>query len=526
MIPVLSSGQMRAADRAAIAGGVSSLQLMENAATALSEEITGAYPGWRRVVVVCGPGNNGGDGLAAARLLARRGLAISIFTLSDLAGYRGDAAENLSLARAAGLEFKPLTPAGASAPFARELSAADGVVDALFGTGLSRGLSGPAARVVSGINSAGRPVVAADLPSGLSGDSGELLGPCVVAARTVAFAAPKRCHVLFPARGRCGRIVVRDIGIPREILLRQKSRLAVTSPEDISALLPPRPPDSHKADFGRLAIVAGSRGKAGAAVLAARGALRSGVGLVTVFCPASIEATVVGALPETMTHALPEAEGALAAEGAAEMLEILRDLDAAVVGPGLGTAPGTVTLLERLLAARVSLVCDADALNAFAGNARVFSRRRAATVLTPHPGEAGRLLGTSSREVQRDRLAAASALARRARAVVLLKGAASLTATPKGRITVNPTGTALMSSAGSGDVLAGSIGALLAGGIDPEPATFVAAYLHGAAGERLAETRGDAGLLARELADTIPVVRAALCAALGQRRETQGEDEE
>jgi len=524
VIPVLDCREMRAADRSAIAGGTPSLELMENAATALAEEITGAYSGWRRVLVACGPGNNGGDGLAAARLLAQRGLAVSIFTLSDPACYRGDAAGNAARARATGLELKPLIGPGARAAFARELSAADGVVDALFGTGLSRGLSGPAAQAVSTINSAGRPVVAADLPSGLSGDSGELLGPCVVATRTVAFAAPKRCHVLFPARGRCGRVVVRDIGISQEILLRQKSRLMVTAPEDVSALLPPRPADSHKASFGRLGIVAGSRGKAGAAVLTARGALRSGVGLVTVFCPVSIEATVVGALPETMTHALPEREGALAAEGAAEMIETLRDFDAAVVGPGLGTAHGTVMLLERLIASRVPLVCDADALNAFAKNPRAFSRRRAATILTPHPGEAGRLLGISSGEVQQDRLAAARALAHRTRAVVLLKGASSLVATREGRVTVNPTGTALMSTAGSGDVLAGSIGALLAGGMDPESATVVAAYLHGAAGERLAETLGDAGLLAGELADALPLARAALAGEPGSGKRKTGDD--
>jgi len=516
---------MRAADRAAVAAGVPSLQLMENAAAALCEEICGAYPGWRRIVVVCGPGNNGGDGLAAARLLIRRGLTVSVFTLSDPGEYRGDASENATRAQSAGLELKPLNRVGAGQAFARELSATDGVVDALFGTGLSRGLSGPAARAVSAINAAGRPVVAADLPSGLSGDGAEVPGPCVVAARTVAFAALKLCHVLFPARARCGQIVVRDIGISRQILLRQKSRLEATSPEDVRTLLPARPPDSHKADFGRLAIFAGSRGKAGAAVLAARGALRSGAGLVTVLCPASIEATVVGALPEAMTHGLPEEPpGVLAAEGAREALEFVKDQNAAVIGPGLGTAPETVLFVTRLLGAQVPFVCDADALNAFPSKPGAFARRRAATVLTPHPGEAGRLLGISSRQIQKDRLAAARALARRARSVVLLKGAASLTSTPNGRVIVNRTGTPLMSSAGSGDVLAGAIGALLAAGLDPGPAALVAAYLHGAAGEKLARTRGDAGLLARELADAIPLVRAQIRAGEAPGREGSGEE--
>ena len=352
--------------------------------------------------------------------------------------------------------------------------------------------------------------MAADLPSGLSADAGRLLGPAVEASLTVAFAAPKPAHVFWPARGRCGRVVVRDIGIPRRLLLDRAGSLALPEERDIRSWLPPRPADSHKGDFGRLAIVAGSRGKAGAAILAARGALRAGAGLVTVFCPGSIEASIVSGLPEAMTRALLEKDGAIA-EGASEVaLEALEDFDAAVAGPGLGTAPGTVLFLERLLAAKVPLVCDADALNAFAGRSRAFARRSAATVLTPHPGEAARLLASSGAAVQEDRQGALTKLARATRSVVLLKGAASLTLGPSGRVTVNPTGTPLMSTAGSGDVLAGAIGAFLAAGLPAERAAIAGAYLHGSAGERLSESLGDAGLLARELADALPLVRRAL----------------
>jgi hydroxyethylthiazole kinase-like uncharacterized protein yjeF len=515
VIPVLDSRQMRAADRAAIKAGVAPLELMENAASALVEELTAAWPGARRVAVVCGPGNNGGDGLAAARLLAAYGVSPRVFTLRDPGEYRGDAGENVSRAREAGLELTSLSAPRALRGLANALAACDLVVDALFGTGLSRGLEGSAAAAVGAINGAGRPVIAADLPSGLSADTGELLGLCVRADMTVAFAAAKRCHVLPPARSLCGRLIVRQIGIPAEILARQKTRLAISQACDIAAALPPRSADSHKGDFGRLAVVAGSRGKTGAAALAARGALRAGAGLVTVFCPASVEQAVVAALPETMTRGLPDRGGQLAEEAEAVLGQALSQFDAAAVGPGLGTSPGVVAVLRRLLKSGLPLLCDADALNALPGNPRAFARR-APTILTPHPGEAGRLLRASTRSIQSDRLGAASALARRSAAVVVLKGSGSLIATPRGRVTVNPTGTPLMSTAGVGDVLTGVGGALLAGGLDAETAAIVAAYLHGAAGELLALELGDAGLLASELADAVPRARKQLSAVSSQ----------
>jgi NAD(P)H-hydrate epimerase len=509
VIPILDARRMRAADRAAIRGGVPSDRLMENAAEALVEELVRAGSWEETVVVVCGPGNNGGDGLAAARLLAGRGIPVAVFTLGDPDAYRGDAARNAARARAAGLQLTPIARAGTGTALARILSKAGAVVDALFGTGLTRPLTGRAARIVEAINKAGRLVVAADLPSGLSADSGRLLGPAVRAGLTVAFGAAKPAHVFWPARGYCGRVVVRDIGIPaRE--LGSGTKLSLVEARDIRAWLPARPSDSHKGTFGRLAIVAGSRGKSGAAVLTARGALRAGAGLVTVFCPASIESMIVAALPEAMTRGLAEEDGALAAAASGPLLEALGDFDAAVAGPGLGTARGTVRVVEELMAVGCPLLLDADALNAFGGRARRLSRRRSPTLLTPHPGEAARLLGTTGAAVQADRLAAVTKLARASGAVVLLKGASSLTGVPSGRVTVNPTGTPLMATAGSGDVLAGAAGALLAGGCPAERAAIAAAYLHGSAGERLSRTLGDAGLLARELADALPPARRAL----------------
>ncbi len=512
MIPVLDARQMRAADAAAIRSGTPALTLMENAASALAEETIAAFPAARRIVVACGPGNNGGDGLACARILAESGIDIDLYCLIDPSSYGGDPAVNLERAEAAGLEARSLASRSGSAlrRFEQDLGRADAVVDALFGTGLSRGLTGRAARAVEAIRASGKPVVAADLPSGLSADSGEIPGVALQAVLTVAFAAPKYCHFLPPARGLCGRIVVRDIGISRRSLERRGSRTRFAEPADVARLLPPRRTDSNKGDFGKLAVVAGSRGKAGAAVLAARGALRAGAGLVTILCPGSIETVAVSSLPEAMTRALPDRDGAFASEAAARVARALEGFDAAVVGPGISTAESVLEFVRAVLGTALPLVCDADALNVFAGKAGAFSRRRAPTILTPHPGEAGRLLGVTAADVQKDRLGSARRLARTARAVVVLKGEGTLVATPAGRVTVNLTGTPLLSTGGSGDVLAGAIGALLASGLAAEDAAIAAVFLHGAAAEKLAEKLGDAGLLTSELADALPEARLAV----------------
>jgi ADP-dependent NAD(P)H-hydrate dehydratase / NAD(P)H-hydrate epimerase len=511
VIPVLDARQMRAAEAAAIRGGVSAATLMENAARGVADLIGRDFAAWRRIVVVCGPGNNGGDGLAAARLLERMRFSVRVFTLRDPDVYRGDAAENALRARKAGIALESLSGARGVSALSRALAEADGVVDALFGTGLDRPLAGTAARVVASINAAGRPVVSADVPSGLSSDTGEIRGKTIHASATVAFAAPKVCHAFPPARRQCGKLVVADIGIPLESLGGRRHRLYLATTDAVRRLLPPRDSGAHKRDFGSVAVIAGSRGKTGAAILAARGALRAGAGLVTVLCPASLESVIVGALPEAMTVGVAEEDGSLAAGAGGDLVARLEDFDAAVLGPGVGTSPGAVSAIRAVVSrSRLPLVLDADGLNAFAGRTRALARRRGPTVATPHPGEAGRLLGTPAGAVQSDRLAAARRLAKDARCCIVLKGEASLIATPDGRVVVNPTGTPLLATAGSGDVLAGAIGALLAGGLGEAESAAAAAFLHGAAGERLARTLGDAGLLAAELADSLPRVRRSL----------------
>ena len=441
MIPVLKAAAMRAADGATIRSGVPSSELMENAGTALVETLRARYPDWARVVVVCGPGNNGGDGLVAARLLAFAGVRVRVFSLGDPSAYRGDPAENLARLRALQIVPEPLGDPAARRRLARELSDAAGVVDALFGTGLSRPLSGEAARVVAALNASGRPVVAADVPSGLFSDGGAVAGPAVRAALTVAFGAPKPCHVLPPASAACGRLEVVEIGITRRTLALETraDRFRMVERQDVAAKLPSRSLESHKGDFGRLAVIAGSRGKAGAALLAARGALRGGAGLVTIFCAESHWPLCVAGLPEAMAEPLPEREGAIDESAAAGAIRTLRNFDAAVIGPGLGTAAGTKAFVARLLAGtRIPIVADADALNAFQGRPDRL-KRRAPLVFTPHPGEAGRLLDLPAKRIQDDRLGAVRSLARRTGGTAVLKGAHTLISDRAGRVDEDPT---------------------------------------------------------------------------------------
>lgn len=504
---ILTSEEMAAVDRAAQRGGIPSRALMERAAEGIVEMAREVRPGAGNVAVICGPGNNGGDGLAAARLWRAAGANVRVVTLEAPGRFRGDARANWEAARSAGVPA--LEWAKEPAASARALAGADLIVDALFGTGLSRALSGPARRLVDAANRSGRPILAIDVPSGLSGDSGRRIGAAISARWTGAIAALKRCHVLYPARENCGDVAVVDIGIPDALVETRRHRFAMIGADEISPLFPARRPDAHKGDFGRVAIVAGSRGKAGAALLCGTGALRAGAGLVTIAAPASIERGFLPRLPEAMTLPLPEDGGALSPEAAPAVADLLKGMDAAGAGPGIGTGPGAAAVVAALIDARVPAVFDADALNLPSGP-EAFRRRRAPTILTPHPGEAGRLLGRSIREVQADRPAAAAELARRSRSVVVLKGAPTLTADPSGMLWCNGSGSPALAKGGTGDVLTGIAASFLAQGLEVSDAAVAAVFVHGLAGEAAGEASGERGALASEVADAVGRVLAAL----------------
>ena len=518
MIPVVTAAEMRDADRSTIEEiGLPGAVLMESAGAAVARAIGERFPGVRRPVVLCGKGNNGGDGFVVARHLG--GLKPSVFLLGPRAEVRGDARIHLGVFERSGGTLLEVADEAAWAAARATVFGADLLVDALLGTGLKQepsGLVGQAIRDLAQRPEPDRsPLVAVDIPSGLSSDNGETPWTTLTAALTVTFAAPKYGHVLPPACERVGELVVADIGIPR--LLVEGARLWLLEAADAARVFPPRPPGAHKGTFGHVLVIAGSVGKTGAAVLAATAALRTGAGLVTVATPAPALPIVAAARAEAMTEPLPvDASGALDAAAVTRALALAKDRDAVVLGPGLGQEAGTRAFVRELVRrCPVPLLVDADGLNALAPSAREKDatdalRRSAPTVVTPHPGEMARLVSTSASEVQRRRLETARAFAMETGAVVLLKGQRTIVARSDGRAAVNPTGNAGMATGGTGDALSGIIGALLARGCDAWTASTAGAYLHGLAGDEAAARLGQESLLAGDVVSHLPRAFRAL----------------
>jgi hydroxyethylthiazole kinase-like uncharacterized protein yjeF len=505
---LVGSAEMRAIDRAAIDGlGVPAAALMEQAGAAVAVEAASLLGPGGRVQVVCGGGNNGGDGYVAARRLLAAGRRVEVLALVPAERLSPDSAAMRAAAAAAGV---PIADAGAH-PGPIAAAGGDVVVDALLGTGLGRAPEGAFAEAIAAIvaaRAAGARVLAVDVPSGLSADTGRPLGPCVRADRTVTFAFPKRGLVVYPGASLAGELTVAEIGLPAEAAARVPVEAEVLYQDDARALVPPRGPEAHKGDAGRLLVVAGSAGKTGAAHLALSGALRGGVGLVTLATRADALAAATAGRPEAMGTVLP-GQGPLGPDDLEPLLEAARGVDALVVGPGIPRGPATGPLLRELLArARVPAALDADALNALAESPGGAAGLGVPAVLTPHPGEMARLVGRTIGEVQADRLGLATASARAWGATVVLKGARTVVADPQGPPAVIPTGNPGMATGGTGDVLAGLVGALLAGGLSPRDAGRAAAWVHGRAGDLAARRLGQRGMLAGDLADAIGEVWA------------------
>jgi NAD(P)H-hydrate epimerase len=512
VIPVLTAEEMRRADRETIEhAGVPGPVLMENAGAAVARVVGERFPRAEHVVVLCGKGNNGGDGFVVTRHLVPRAEALLLASRSDVAG---DVHLQLVSCERSGGRVTEVPDAAAWAAMRTCVDKADLIVDALLGTGLRTrplGLVAEAIETVRRRAADGIPVVAVDLPSGLPSDSGDVDWPTVCATVTVTFAAPKRGHVLPPACDRVGDLVVADIGISQDALAAVRASLFLLEDADAAAAFPRRPRAAHKGHFGHVLVVAGSVGKTGAAVLAAGASLRAGAGLVTVATPEPCLPMVAAARAEVMTEPLPAGRaGGLALEGLARALSLAAERDAVVLGPGLGQDPATRAFVRAFIrSCPVPLLVDADGLNALAprdgepGDLQAL-RREQPTVLTPHPGEMSRLISRAVPEIQRQRPEAAAGLARETGAVVVLKGERTVVAdTTEGRTAVSPTGNPGMATGGTGDVLAGMVGALLARHGAWRAAT-AAVYLHGKAGDLVARRRGEDGLIAGDLVEAIP----------------------
>lgn len=502
---------VREADRIAIEEmGIPSLALMENAARAIAaalEEELGPEA-LRRPLVLCGKGNNGGDGMAVARLLKAAGHEPSVVLVAPLDTLSGDAAAQAERLGSASVPLRTLDPVREEGALSQALREATLVVDALLGTGIHAPAQGGYAAAIGAVNASGLPVASVDIPSGLSGDALAPIGPAVRAGLTLTLALAK--PVLFTPEGApyCGRVRLLDIGIPAEVSARVEPAGELLDEAWARPFFQARPSGAHKGTVGRVLLVAGSRGKSGAAVLAARGALRAGAGLVTVATPPSAQNAVASALPEAMTLPLPEtAQGTLSMDALVPLLDFCAQVEAVGLGPGLGQEAETAALSRELFRrAPVPAVVDADGLNAFAGHGQALGHHEAPRLLTPHPGEMGRLSGLPAREVVASRYELVPRKAGEWDAAILLKGFRTLVAAPGEIWKMNLSGGPHMAGPGFGDVLTGVAAALLARGLRTAQAAALAAWWHGAAADLAFERLGGYGLLAGEAADALPAV--------------------
>ena len=488
--------------------------LMENAGLQLYAFLQQAYPDLavRHLLLLCGKGNNGGDAFVLARHLKNRGVPFESLLFGRASEVRGSALANLEALNALGVTPREV-PDGKDWNAARPLlEGSDLVIDGILGTGLSRPVDGFLAAVIRDINDAGVDVVSVDIPSGLFGSSPEVSGPCIAADHTVTFARPKIPHIFPPAEPLCGELHVVDISIPPAAIEEEGVDLHLLREEDLIPLVPTRNAESHKGTYGHALVVAGSRGKGGAARMVALGALRAGCGLVTAAVPTGIQASFVTKAMEAMTEGLPETpEGTLSSRGIDHILKLLEGKGVLALGPGLTTHPEIEKLVQDLVErATLPVVLDADGINVFAGSPDRLSGRERPLVLTPHPGEMARLLGLETTAVQARRVELTRRFAVDHCCHLVLKGHRSLIGTPSGRVYVNTTGNPGMATGGSGDVLTGILAGLITQGVEIEAAVKLGVYLHGLAGDLAAARVGEMPLIGRDILSRIPKALAWL----------------
>ena len=507
LTPLPDAEAMRAVDRWAIdERGVPSLDLMERAGEGVARAVEDLAPDGP-VRVFCGRGNNGGDGLVAARLLRAAGRTVDVILVSDPSELSPDARANLERLEAPGplgLDLRPWGGEGGPAP-----AAPSACVDALLGTGSSGQPRGAVLEAIEALNGAGAPVVAVDAPSGVDASTGVVAGEAVRASLTVTFHAAKPGLWINPGKGHAGEVVVVDIGVPRGAPLSATVGLI---DDAISDELPRRGRAWTKFRSGQVVVVGGSRGLSGAPTMAGRAGMRAGAGYVTVCTPTSVQPIVAASgSPELLTLALAEEDGALSPAAVAGALDATGRGGILALGPGLGRNGGALAFARELAAqADVPMVLDADGLNAHAGRLQTLTARTQPSVLTPHAGELGRLLEVSSEEIERERLRRVREAAKSSQAVVVLKGDDSLIADSDGTVAVSRGGTPALATAGTGDVLTGAVAAMLAQGLEPFAAAATAVWLHARAGQLAARRAGAVeGVIATDVIEALPAARAS-----------------
>ncbi|MBI5192153.1 MAG: NAD(P)H-hydrate dehydratase [Nitrospirae bacterium] len=560
---IATAQQMRNIDkRAADKYCIPSLLLMENAAHGILriiEENYGPIKG-RKITIVCGKGNNGGDGLAVARLLHNRDAVVQVILLTNIEGnpplfsrggmggvflseLKGDAETNLNIALKMGINIAIPSPLagelqlnsyqipppsfagggrrgdkGEGDSFSSNISSYDIwavrnslnhsylIIDAIFGTGLSAHVKEEHLEIIELINDSGRPVISVDIPTGINSDTGEVMGDAVKADATITFAIPKRGHFLYPGSELTGRLHIVDISIPEQAIEEEGICLNLLTEDDMTRLIPDRLPNSHKGSFGHVLVIAGSLGKGGAAAMTSLSCLKTGAGLVTLATPESVQPVIAGRIMEAMTCPLPETdEHTIGFQAIEKITEIAKDKDVVAIGPGLTTNGETVEVIRKIInELNVPVVIDADGINAFISATELLKNRKTFTILTPHPGEMAGLTGKSSSDIQKDRIGIARDFAINYGIILILKGAHTIIAEPSGTVYINPTGNPGMATAGTGDALTGIIAGLIAQNIDISSAVRLGVYLHGLAGDIAAKEKGMQGMIAGDLIERIP----------------------
>lgn len=505
---LVTAKEMRELDRLTIEKyGTPGYVLMERAGEGATEAVLQQFPHVRQspVLIVAGKGNNGGDGFVIARLLKKQKVQCEVLLAARKAEVKGDARRNLdAFLRLRGRVIE-VTAADQLDLVKDKVRRCGLVVDALLGTGLNAPVHGLLAALIDLINASGIPVMAVDIPSGLNADTGEPLGSAIQAELTVTFGYPKRGLIEEPGEAYVGRLVVADIGLAPEAVAVVCPPTSLLTVEEVGTLVRARRSAAHKGDFGHLLVLAGARGKSGAALLCGNAALRVGTGLVTLAGPSSLNGVFSSVLIEAMTIPFPERpDGSLCLDKRA-ITQALSGKSAVAFGPGVGVSADTIGLVRWLLAHNEKpLVIDADGLNCIAADVSLLDKARAPVVLTPHPGEMARLINKSNAEVQNQRLEVARSFAAKHRCYLVLKGAHTVVAAPDGRAWINTTGNPGMASGGMGDVLTGVVGGLLAQGYPPEEACMLGVFLHGYVGDVAAQEKGEVGILARDLIERLP----------------------
>jgi ADP-dependent NAD(P)H-hydrate dehydratase / NAD(P)H-hydrate epimerase len=505
---VVTAAQMREMDRLTIQKyGVPSLKLMERAGEGITQAILENFGRAAKngVLVVAGKGNNGGDGLVVARLLKKKRISCEVVLLARTNELSQDAAHNLSAYVKLKGRVSEIT--GESLGLLSERIRRKGLlVDAILGTGIKNTVRGLYAEAIMLMNASGVPIIAVDIPSGLDTDNGTPHGVAIQAEMTVALAYPKLGEVIYPGLSYAGDLAVADIGIDCRAVEEVSPYIELLEREEIRRLVPVREPDTHKGTYGHLLVMAGSRGKTGAAILASRAAMRTGAGLVTLAAPRSLNDIFASSLVEVMTEPLRDnAAEEMEPLGDEEWRRLLERKNSLLFGPGIGvndTTRSTLCWLLRNL--EVPWVIDADGLNNLALEVDRLPSAKTPPVLTPHPGEMARLIRKDTTTVNQDRVGVAHSFAMERRCHIVLKGARTVIATAEGKVFINPTGNPGMATGGMGDVLAGMLAALLGQGISPEDAMQLGVYLHGFVGDRMASEKGQIGLIASDIIEGLP----------------------